>query len=62
MSQIVKNVHRSVRLELILHTKDTGHLCLDAIFVLPILQTSLGGSKEVGGQRNSQNYMCKHSQ
>ena len=68
VSQILKNVHRSMRPELILHTKDTGHFnSLDlmfrcTIFVLPILQTPLGGSKEAGGQRKSQNYMFRHSQ
>ena len=60
-------MHRSVRLELISHTKDTGHFnsldfMLDAISVLPALETPLGGSREVGGQRKSQNYMYKHSQ
>ena len=36
-------------------------LCQDAIFVPPILQTPLGGSKETGGQRKSQKYRCKHT-
>ena len=33
VSQVVKNVHRSMRLELILHTKDTGYFnSLDLMF------------------------------
>ena len=46
VSQILKNVNRSMQPELILHIEDT-------IFVLPILQTPLGGSKEARGQRKN---------
>ena len=53
--------------ELILHTKDTGHFnSIDLMFRCHICSSHLieplGGSKEVGGQRKSQNYMFRQSQ
>ena len=42
MSQIVKNVHRSMQPELILHTKDTGHFnSIDLMFTSHICSSHL---------------------
>ena len=58
MSQIVRNVHRSMQPELILHTKDTGHFnSIDLMFRCHISSSHLtdtsrreqgsGGTKEI---------------
>ena len=58
VSQILKNVHRSMQPELISHRVDTGDFnSIDLMFRHHIcsshaLQTPLGGSKEVGGKGN----------
>ena len=57
VSQILKNVHRSMQPELILHRVDTGDFnSIDLMFRHHIcsshLQTPLGGFKEVGGKGN----------
>ena len=55
MSQIVKNVHRSVRPELILHPKDTGHFnSLDCMFRHHICSSHLADtSRRVQGDRRT---------
>ena len=67
MSQILKNVHRSMQPELVLHIEDTGHFnSIDLMFRCHICSSHLADtSRRVqgsGGQRKFQNYMFRHSQ
>ena len=67
MSQILKNVHRSMQPEPILHRVDTGDFnSIDLMFRHHICSSCLAdtsrGSKEVGGKRKFQNYMFRQSQ
>ena len=67
VSQILKNVHRSMQPKIILHRVDTGDFnSIDLMFRHDICSSCLAdtsrGSKEAGGQRKFQNYMSRHSQ
>ena len=55
MSQIVKNVHRSMQPKLILHTKDTGHFnSIDLMFRCHICSSCLTDtSRWVQGSRRT---------
>ena len=67
VSQIPKNVHRSMQPELISHRVDAGDFnSIDLMFrhhicSLHFTDTSRG-SKEAGGKDNFKNYMFRHSQ
>ena len=67
VSQILKNVHRSMQPEVISHIEDTGDFnSIDLMFRCHICPSCLADtSRRVqgsGGQRKFQNYIYKHSQ
>ena len=67
VSQIPKNVHRSVQPEHIAHRVDTGDFnSIDLMFRHHICSSHFTdtsrGSKEAEGQRKFPNYMFRHSQ
>ena len=67
VSQIPKNVHRSMQPELIVHRVDTGDFnSIDLMFRHHVCSSCFTdtsrGSKEAGKLRKFQNYMSRHSQ